>query len=101
MLRADIVTASSVRTVPDAGSVLETLVEKVQSLGGQVEEVSPTGLLAVVGLEPVEDAPRRAAHAALAIQKIAVHARPGSPGVLDVRAGLHASDGLVARGRTA
>src|SRR5881397_3529096 len=97
MLRADIVTASSVRTVPDAGSVLETLVEKVQSFGGQVEEVSPTGLLAVFGLEPVEDAPRRAAHAALAIQKIAVHARRGSPEFLDVRVGLHASEVLIAR----
>src|SRR6266849_1328578 len=97
LLRADIVTASSGRTVPDAGSLLETLVEKVQSFGGQVEEVSPTGLLAVFGLEPVEDAPRRAAHAALAIQKIAVHARSGSPELLDIRVGLHASEVLVAR----
>src|SRR5437899_2187997 len=97
MLRADIVTASPVRTVPDAGSVLETLVEKVQSFGGQVEEVSPTGLLAVFGLETVEDAPRRAAHAALAIQKIAMQARRGSPEFLDVRVGLHVSEVLVAR----
>ncbi|TML65419.1 MAG: AAA family ATPase, partial [Actinobacteria bacterium] len=97
LLRADIVTASSVRTVPDAGSVLETLVDKVQSFGGQVEEVSPTGLLAVFGLETVEDAPRRAAHAALAIQKITVHARRDSPEFLDVRVGLHASEVLVAR----
>src|SRR5213594_375743 len=35
MLRADVVTA-----VPYAGSVLETLVEKVRIFGGQVEEVS-------------------------------------------------------------
>src|SRR6266478_1782845 len=97
LLRADIVTASSVRTVPDAGSVLETLVEKVQSFGGQVEEVSPTGLLAVFGLETVEDAPRRAAHAALAIQKITVHARRDSPEFFDIRVGLHASEVLVAR----
>src|SRR5437867_4366883 len=97
LLRADIVTASSVRIAPDAGCVLEILVEKVQSFGGQVEEVSPTGLLAVFGLEPVEDAPRLAAHAALAIQKIAVHARRGSPEFLDGRVGLHASEVLVAR----
>jgi tetratricopeptide (TPR) repeat protein/class 3 adenylate cyclase len=96
LLSADIVTAVSVRTVPD-GSVLESLVEKVQSFGGQVEEVSATGLLAVFGLETVEDAPRRAAHAALAIQKIAVHARRGSREFLDVRVGLHASEVLVAR----
>src|SRR5207249_10858749 len=97
LLRADVVTISSARTVPYAGSVLETLVEKVRSFGGQVEEVSPTGLLAVFGLETVEDAPRRAAHAALAIQKIAVHARRGSPEFLDVRVGLHAGEVLVAR----
>src|SRR5881296_3782984 len=97
MLRADIVTASPVRTVPDAGSVLETLVEKVQSFGGQVEEVSPTGLLAVFGLEPVEDAPRRAAHAALAIQKVAAHARGRSTESPSVRVGLHVGEVLVAR----
>jgi tetratricopeptide (TPR) repeat protein/class 3 adenylate cyclase len=97
LLRADVVTVSSARTVPYAGSVLETLVEKVRTFGGQVEEVSPTGILSVFGLEPVEDAPRRAAHAALAIQKIAVHARRGSPEFLDVRIGLHASEVLVAR----
>src|SRR5881296_4402295 len=97
MLRADIVTADVVTAVPYAGSVLETLVEKVRIFGGQIEEMSPTGLLAVFGLEPVEDAPRRAAHAALAIQKIAVHARRGSPEFLYVRVGLHASEVLVAR----
>jgi 2-C-methyl-D-erythritol 4-phosphate cytidylyltransferase len=89
--------AAAVRTVPDGGSVLETLVEKVQSFGGQVEEVSSTGLLAVFGLETVEDAPRRAAHAALAIQKITVQARRDSPEFLDVRVGVHASEVLVAR----
>src|SRR5881296_746069 len=97
MLSADIVTASPLRTVPNGGSELETLVEKVQSFGGQVEDVSPTGLLAVFGLETVEDAPRRAAHAALAIQKIAMQARRGSPEFLDVRVGLHVSEVLVAR----
>src|SRR2546428_7562053 len=62
LLRADVVTISSAKTVPYAGSVLETLVEKVQSFGGQVEEVSPTGLLAGFGLEPVADGPPRAPH---------------------------------------
>jgi len=97
LLSADVVMAAAVRTVPDGGSVLETLVEKVQSFGGQVEEVSSTGLLAVFGLETVEDAPRRAAHAALAIQKITVQARRDSPEFLDVRVGVHASEVLVAR----
>src|SRR2546426_1545021 len=105
LLRADLVMASSVGAGPDAGPassatsrrVLDTLVEKVQSFGGQVEEVSPRGLVAVFGLEPIEDAPRRAAHAALAIQKIAAHAGRSSTELQGVRVGLHAGDVLVAR----
>jgi hypothetical protein len=53
---------------------IEVLVEKVQTFGGRVEELSPSGLLGVFGLEPVEDAPSRAAHAAMAIQKAAERA---------------------------
>src|SRR5213592_4950326 len=97
LLRADLVMSSSVSTMSDAATVLETLVEKVQSFGGQVEEVSPRGLVAVFGLEPIEDAPRRAGHAALAIQKIAAHADPSSAELQGVRVGLHAGEFLVAR----
>src|SRR3989454_5107329 len=60
LLRADLV-PTAVTVVPAAGAALETLVEKIESFGGQVEEVSPAGLVAGFGLEPVEDAPRRAA----------------------------------------
>ena len=48
---------------------LEAVIAKVHSFGGRVEEVTPTGLVAAFGLDPAEDAPRRAAHAAMAIQK--------------------------------
>src|SRR3989475_12703461 len=48
---------------------VQVLVEKVQSFGGQVEELSPGGVMAAVGLSPAEDAARPAAHAALAIPK--------------------------------
>src|SRR5207248_1923948 len=65
-------------------------VDKVQSFGGQIEEVSLRGLVAGFGLEPIDDAPRRAAHAALAIQRIVGQ----SPGV---RVGLHISEVLVAQ----
>jgi DNA-binding NtrC family response regulator/tetratricopeptide (TPR) repeat protein len=96
LLRADIVPASSVGSVSGAGSVLETLVEKVATFGGQVEEVSPRGVVAVFGLEPVEDAPRRAAHAALAIQKMVPPDR-GSVEFSGVRIGLHAGEAWVAQ----
>jgi DNA-binding NtrC family response regulator/tetratricopeptide (TPR) repeat protein len=96
LLRADLVT-TAVSVVPAAGAALETLVEKIESFGGQVEEVSPGGLVAVFGLEPVEDAPRRAAYAALAIQKIATHPSGRSAESPEVHVGLHVGDVLVAR----
>ena len=96
LLRADIST-SSAATAPDAGSVLETVVDKVQSFGGQIEEVSPRGLVAAFGLEPIDDAPRRAAHAALAIQKIVADGRRSSTESPGVRVGLHVGEVLIGR----
>jgi transcriptional regulator with AAA-type ATPase domain/tetratricopeptide (TPR) repeat protein len=48
---------------------LGLLIDKVHSFGGQVNEVRRHGVVAVFGHEPVEDAPRRAATAALAMLK--------------------------------
>jgi tetratricopeptide (TPR) repeat protein len=56
----------------EASRTLELLVEKVRSFGGQVEELGATGLVAAFGLEPIDDTPRHAASAALAIQKVTI-----------------------------
>jgi transcriptional regulator with AAA-type ATPase domain/tetratricopeptide (TPR) repeat protein len=67
---------------------LDATVEKVRAFGGQITESSPQGVVAVFGLEPDEDAPRRAAHAAIAVQKLAARAqredarRPGAMAAL-------------------
>jgi tetratricopeptide (TPR) repeat protein len=53
---------------------LEITSEKVQTFGGRVEEMSPTGMVAAFGLEPIEDAPQRAAMAAVALHKAAERA---------------------------
>ncbi len=58
-----------------ATSVFESLLEKVRNLGGQLEEIGPSGLMATFGLEPCEDAAERAAQAALAMQKAVARAR--------------------------
>src|SRR5262245_2751635 len=58
-------TPSSVTT-----RVLGWLIEKTQTFGGYVSEVGQHGILAVFGHEPAEDAPRRAATAALAVTKL-------------------------------
>ncbi|MGH7263357.1 MAG: ATP-binding protein, partial [Candidatus Rokuibacteriota bacterium] len=49
--------------------VPEILVDKVQTFGGRVEDLGTTGIVAAFGIEPYEDAPRRAALAAIAILK--------------------------------
>jgi DNA-binding NtrC family response regulator/tetratricopeptide (TPR) repeat protein len=77
---------------PDATRALEALVEKVQTFGGRVEELSPNGLVAAFGLEPLEDTARRAAHAAMAIQKIGERARRANPERPAVRLSLHTAE---------
>src|SRR5262249_25502935 len=69
---------------------------KVQSFGGRVEEVTTTGLVAVFGLEPTEDAARRAAHAAVAIHKDAQRARASHGPGLDITIALHVAPLLIA-----
>ena len=48
---------------------LGQLIAKLRSFGARVEEVTPSRVVAVFGFEPVEDGPRRAAHAALTMLK--------------------------------
>ena len=67
---------------PDSGDeasppsrALEGVIDKLQTFGGRVEDVTPTSVVAAFGVDPVEDAPRRAAHAAMVIHKRAARAR--------------------------
>jgi DNA-binding NtrC family response regulator/tetratricopeptide (TPR) repeat protein len=78
-----------------ASRALEVLVDKVQSFGGRVEELSPAGVFAAFGLDPVEDAPTRAAHAAMAILKAAERARRAGTEPLAVTMGIHVGQVLV------
>jgi transcriptional regulator with AAA-type ATPase domain/tetratricopeptide (TPR) repeat protein len=73
---------------------LEVALEKVRNFKGMIADLAPRTFVAVFGIEPVEDAPRRAGDAALAICKAAdrettltgspitftvvVHAMPGT-----------------------
>ncbi len=79
----------------DVGRALEVAGEKVRTFGGRIEETSPTGVIAVFGLEPVDNAASHAALAALAIQNAASRARTaGSEG--GVVCAIHCADHLVA-----
>jgi transcriptional regulator with AAA-type ATPase domain/tetratricopeptide (TPR) repeat protein len=98
VLRAVLV-RSEQEALTDTGRALELLVDKVRSFGGSVEEMSPRSIGAVFGLEPVEDAPRRAAHTATAIQKAAERSRRGDGEQFAVVIAIHVGDVLVGQSR--
>jgi len=94
LLRADLVFAAEVP--PDTSREIELLIEKVRSFGGQVQEISPRAIVAAFGVEPVEDAPSRAALAAMAIQKAAERVHSGDVlAIASVRAAIHVQHVLV------
>jgi transcriptional regulator with AAA-type ATPase domain/tetratricopeptide (TPR) repeat protein len=92
-LRARVLSSSTI----DAARALEVIGEKVRTFGGRVEESAPTGVVAVFGLDPVDNAPSLAALAALAIQNAAARARSGEGDQVDVIVGIHCDEHLVSR----
>jgi DNA-binding NtrC family response regulator/tetratricopeptide (TPR) repeat protein len=97
LMRVALVTPEAVEALSDAGRALDTLIEKVQSFGGRVEALSPRGIEASFGAEPIEDAPRRAAHAGMAIQRAMDKSRGITLGPLPPRIAIHAAQAMVAQ----
>jgi len=95
LLRAILITPDADEELPDTSRALDVLLDKLRAFGGRIEELSPRGVGAVFGLEPVEDAPRRAAHAAMAIQKAAERGRRGDGEPFSVKLGIHVGQVLV------
>ena len=58
--------------------VLTSILEKIETFGGYVSEISQHGLGAIFGHEPAEDAPRRAATAALAFTTLLAGEQPSA-----------------------
>jgi DNA-binding NtrC family response regulator/tetratricopeptide (TPR) repeat protein len=85
----------------DAGAhtsrALEVVIDKVQTFGGRVEELAPTRVVASFGVDPVDDAPRRAAHTAIVIQKKAERARAANGMPPGIKIGIHVAQVLVGR----
>jgi transcriptional regulator with AAA-type ATPase domain/tetratricopeptide (TPR) repeat protein len=98
LLRCVLVIPSGFEGMSSASRALEVLIDKVNAFGGRVEELSATGLLASFGLETPEDAPRRAALAALAIKRMSDRAAREGPVVPRLRAALHVAEARVAYG---
>jgi transcriptional regulator with AAA-type ATPase domain/tetratricopeptide (TPR) repeat protein len=97
LLRVALEAGSGGPTGTDARRAMESILDKVRSFGGEIDEVSAGGVVAAFGLTPVEDAPRRAAHAAIAIRLAAARARATDPARPAVRLGLHTDMLLVGR----
>jgi DNA-binding NtrC family response regulator/predicted ATPase len=98
------VTLLQVRLLPaeaagrDPSRALEDTAAKVRSFGGRIEEVGPADLMATFGLEPDEDAPRRAAYAALAVRTLAAaRTRKDAPAEPPVKVVLHTASLPVTR----
>ena len=89
------VTLLQVRLLPAATGAwesnrgLEESTAKVRNFGGRIERLGPAELLAAFGLEPDEDAPRRAAYAALAVRTLAARARSNAMDVPAIALALH------------
>jgi DNA-binding NtrC family response regulator/predicted ATPase len=95
LLRA-LAVADSAETLVGTSRAVEVCLDKVRAFGGRVENLSPTALLGVFGLEPAEDAPRRGALAAIAIRK-ALRRGGGDDALAGVRLGLHVGHFMIGR----
>ncbi len=77
------------------GRALALVLDKVGSFGGRVEERGPTGIVAVFGIEPTEDALGHAAHTALAVQAALARGRRDGTDAATARIGIHGASILV------
>jgi transcriptional regulator with AAA-type ATPase domain/tetratricopeptide (TPR) repeat protein len=91
LLRLVLPGPSGLDSLHDTSPLLEALIDKVRSFGGRIEELSPTSLGAVFGMEMMEEASRRAAHAVMAMQRLLERGRHGEGAGVTARAGIHAA----------
>ena len=98
MLRASLLAPSAPEALLETNRALELLLDKIRSFGGTIEGRGPTGIAAAFGLDPTEDAPSRAAHAAMAIVNAVTRARQDAGTGPAIKVGVHTSPILVGRG---
>jgi tetratricopeptide (TPR) repeat protein/class 3 adenylate cyclase len=95
LMRVSLVAPENSDELPDTSRTLELAVDKIQNFGGRISELGGTGLDASFGLEPIEDAPRRAANAALAILKAVSRFRENQTDTLPIKIALHSGHYMV------
>jgi transcriptional regulator with AAA-type ATPase domain/tetratricopeptide (TPR) repeat protein len=97
LLRAELIPNAPSEDPSSQSRELEVLMNKVRGFGGHIDELSQSGIAAVFGLEPAEDAPQRAAHAALTIGKALERLQAELGAVSRVKLAIHTSPFLVTR----
>ncbi len=97
-LRAELGPVSTAVSEFDRSRATRAMAAKIHGFGGAIASMDHGGVTAAFGLEPVEDAPRRAALAALAVQKAAARARRDGEWPWPVTTGIHVDDGIVIGG---
>ena len=100
LLRARLMAPANADVLLDTSRALETLIEKARSLGGRVEELSPTSVGAAFGLDLPEDAPRRAAHAAMAMRKALERIGPAGAEQPPLKIAIHVGVFMIGRTST-
>jgi transcriptional regulator with AAA-type ATPase domain/tetratricopeptide (TPR) repeat protein len=88
-LRAVLGATSGVALPLEINRSLDTLIQKTEAFGGRLVEIVASGITAAFGLEPVEDSPRRAAHAAMAMHKAAFREVGDQAGSLTLKTAIH------------
>ena len=101
MLRVALIAPSAPETPLETSRSLEVLLDKIRTFGGRVEGRSPTGVVAAFGLDSIEDAPRRAAHAAMAIQNALARGRQAAGAGPAIKVAIHIGQFLVGQGNGA
>jgi AAA ATPase domain len=76
------------------------VVDKVQTFGGRVDELTPSGIMASFGADPVDEAARRAAQAAMVIRKGTGRVREGESRMPGIKIAIHVAQLLVGRSET-
>jgi tetratricopeptide (TPR) repeat protein len=76
---------------------LELAVEKALGFGGRLESLGHTRIDVSFGIEPIDDAPRRAAFAALAIQKATGRSPVAAGQAPEARIAVHTSEQMIGR----
>jgi DNA-binding NtrC family response regulator/tetratricopeptide (TPR) repeat protein len=95
LLRAELIPSPESEDPSSRSRELDILMNKMRSFGGQIDELSQSGIAAVFGLEPAEDTPQRAAHAALTIGKALERLQEELGSVSGVKLAIHTSQFLV------